>query len=370
MSYRRMNRMRQTLRDRILECIAESGTQQLPEALQGFLPKMPVIDRQPAQSFLEWANANNVTLLPATIQVRWHEFKKKLSPLPDKEAAQIWQAFDSDTPPETLLDLALHKDSDFRAYIAVNVNTPANVLKLLAIDEDEQVRWRVAAHQNATPEILAGLAKDNDSAVRTEVAKNVLTGVGVLTDLAGDIDWCTREAVAAHSTTRPDTLARQANDRSDMVRRRVAQNESTPPGALARLARDEDATVRSFVALNPATPHEALGHLAEDKEWSVRAAVKKNSGPPSPIEKSGTQLFADFQSARKALIAWLEEHFPDNRKIDTDQVHGVILQTYISEDGNPVVELELSSGGLVAINPFNTEVKPHKIKTPHMRPRN
>lgn len=109
MSYRDMNRMRQTLRDRILEGIAASGTQELPGALQSILPKMPVMDRQPAQRFLQWANANNVSLLPATIQVRWHEFKKKLTPVSDREAAQIWQAFDFDTPPETLLDLALPK---------------------------------------------------------------------------------------------------------------------------------------------------------------------------------------------------------------------------------------------------------------------
>jgi hypothetical protein len=123
-----MKPMREPLKSRLLTGIQRSGTYQLPDVVKSIEKRMNSADLKMAERFLNWIVANNVSVGPGTIDVRFHEFKKKLKPVSDVAAVDISAALSVASPPEVLTRLGKDGDRYIRAYVAENHSTPAEVL--------------------------------------------------------------------------------------------------------------------------------------------------------------------------------------------------------------------------------------------------
>jgi len=355
--YWNLNPMRLGLKDRILAGIAVAGTHPA-DVLNNIIEMMTKTDRAVAERFLMWACQNEVTLKAETIEVRYHEYKKKLSPISDEEAAEIWRAFDPDTPPEALWEFVLHRNSDFRGYVSANPSASVDILNFLSVDKDEEVRRRVAMHYSTTAEIFERLAKDKESSVRDAVLKNYTSGPKALAELAGDTNWYIRRDVAEHPSTDAQTLARLANDREEYVREKVARHPSTPAAALAQLAGDREPNIRACVARHPATPFDVLDLLAKDPHEYVREAVAENPGPPPPVQRTFRDLLSEYEAAKQALLNYLNEKYPSGEPIKTRSIEGTILSTSISNGDDPVLSIESPGGRLIEVNPLELDSDP------------
>ena len=139
-----------------------------------------------------------------------------------------------------------------------------------------QQRDEFLSQTNTPPETLAQLAGDTDWVVRRYVGLDVNTPPETLTHLVEDEVGYVRFAVASNPSAPSEALVRLAVDANEGVRERVAQNLNTPPETLARLAGDEDYVTRYAVAKNPNTPAEALTQLSVDENSGVRIGVGEN----------------------------------------------------------------------------------------------
>jgi hypothetical protein len=181
-------------------------------------------------------------------------------------------------PVEILEQLAQHKDSGIRLYLAMNPNTPVQLLELLAQD-------KVAKNPNTPVQFLELLAQAEDKWIRRTIASNPNTPLmlldQLLNQLAQDENHAIREFVAGHPKTPVSlllevTLKLCPQHNPSLSRFLVLLHPLAPYPALGKYYCSEVWLERYAIAQNPNTPLDILHTLAKDANRIVRAAAKAN----------------------------------------------------------------------------------------------
>ncbi|MBQ9259022.1 MAG: glutathione synthase [Neisseriaceae bacterium] len=226
------------------------------------------------------------------------------------------------TQPETLRQLAKHKDDAIRLTVAENTATPLEALRRLAKDNSDEIRVAVAENANCDEVLLRQMADDGFIGVRQSVTRNTQVTANILRHLAEDKEPAVRRAVACNSRLPADTLEQLAKDRDERVRatatrdtnelqkladmadtkvrRAVAENLNTPAAVLRQLADDGEPKVRAGVAENINMPADLMRKLSNDPEPIVRLGVAINTNAP---EETLRRLFNDSEYRVRMAVA-------------------------------------------------------------------